>query len=235
MTMADWPRFPLVSVRGAQPLRRPAPVDVERRPGEGPAAARLGRAEDEDAVGLRGPPGLVAPQLGHLANGCDVVERDPGELVALRLGSGDPGPLGQADPAADVPPAVGLDIADDEDHDRVVGEDRPQAGEDVAQEEQVRLAVVGIVEGRVDLPGIEAEEPRAQPVVVAVLDHPQIRRRGDDEAGAIGASQGAQRRAGTRRHVTGVAQQRDAPDRRRRLAEEAIELARQSVEHVALG
>ena len=60
----------------AQRPRRPGPVDVERGAGERPAAARLGRAEDEDPVGLRRPAGLVAPQLGHLATGRDVVEGD---------------------------------------------------------------------------------------------------------------------------------------------------------------
>jgi uncharacterized membrane protein YqjE len=43
---------------------------------------------------------------------------------------------------------------------RVVGRGRPEAGEDVAQEREVRLAVVGVVEGRVDLARVEAEEPR---------------------------------------------------------------------------
>ena len=44
------------------------------------------------------------------------------------------------------PAAVHLDVADDEDHDGVVGEHRPEAGEDVAQEREIGLAVVGVVE-----------------------------------------------------------------------------------------
>ena len=164
----------------------------------------------------------------------DVVEGDAGQAVALGLGGGLPGPLGEADPALDAPPAVGLDVTDDEDDDGVVGEDRPEAGEHVAQEQEVRLAVVGVVERRVDLAGIEAEEPRPQPVVVAVLDDAQVRRRGHDQARPFGPSTRAQGGPGPRRHIAGVAQEGDALDRRRRLAEQAIELLRQPVEDVAL-
>jgi hypothetical protein len=45
--------------------------------GEGSAPARLGRAEDEDPIGLRRPAGLVAPELRHLPMGRDVVEGTP--------------------------------------------------------------------------------------------------------------------------------------------------------------
>ena len=177
-------------------------------------------------------PGLVAPQLRHLAEGGDVVERDARQSIALRLGGLFPGALGEPDAALDAPPAVGLDVADDQDDDRVVGKDRTQAGEDVAQEGEVRLAVVGVVEGRVDLAGVEAEEPRPQPVVVAVLDDPQVGRRGDHEPGPLRPAQVAQGLAGTRGDVAGVAQERDAFDRRRRLAEEPVELRGQAVEDV---
>ena len=45
--------------------------------------------------------------------------------------------------------------------------------------------MVGVVEGGVDASRVEAEEPRPQPVVVAVLDDPQVGRRGDDEPGPV--------------------------------------------------
>ncbi len=122
-------------------------------------AAGLGGAEHEDPVGLGGPARLVAPQLGHLADGGHVVHRDAGEAVALGLRGGLPGPLGKADAALDATAAVRLDVADDQHDDGVVGQDGAQPGKDVAQEEQVRLAVVGVVERRVDLAGVEAQEP----------------------------------------------------------------------------
>ena len=99
---------------------------------------------------------------------------------------------------------------------------------------EVRLAVVGVVERRVDLPRVEAEEPRPQPVVVAVLHDPQVRRRGHDEAGAIGQAAGPQRGLRPRRHVAGVAQQRDPGRGGRGLAVEPTELALEAVEDVAL-
>ena len=199
---------------------------------EGPAPAGFGRAEDEDAVGLRRAPRLGAPQLRHLADGRDVVEGDPGQAIALRLGGLLPGPLGEADTALDAPTAVGLDVADDQHDHGVVGKDRTQAGQDIAQEREVRLAVVGVVERRVDLARVEPEEPGPQPVVVAVLDDSQIGRRRDDEPGAVRPAQVAQGRAGTRRDVACVAEERDAFDRRRRLSEEPVELRGEAVEHV---
>ena len=105
--------------------------------------------------------------------------------------------------------------------------------EDVAQEGEVRLAVMGVVEGRVDGAGVEPEEPRPQPVVVAVLDDPQVRRRGHDEPRAVRSAQLAQGRAGAWRDIAGIAEQGDPFDRRRRLAEQPVELGRQAVEHVA--
>ena len=127
---------------------------------EGAPAARLGGAEDEDPVGLGGAAGLGAPQLGHLAQGGDVVERDARESIALRLGGLLPGALGQPDAALDPSAAVGLDVTDDEHDHGVVGQDRAEPGEDVAQEGEVRLAVVGVVEGRVDGAGVEARGTR---------------------------------------------------------------------------
>ena len=55
----------------------------------------------------------------------------------------------------DPPAAVRLDVADDQHDHGVVGEDRAQAGQDVAQEHEVRLAVVGVVERGVDGARIE--------------------------------------------------------------------------------
>src|SRR5262245_66584318 len=63
----------------AERAGRPLPVDRRRGPGDGPPPAGLGRAEDEDPVGLRRATGLVAPQLGHLPMRGDVVEGDAGE------------------------------------------------------------------------------------------------------------------------------------------------------------
>ena len=57
--------------------------------------------------------------------------------------------------------------------------------------------MVGVVEQVVDRGGVVAEQPQPQPVVVAVLDHPQVGRRGDDEAGPLGQAAGSQRLAET--------------------------------------
>src|SRR6185436_4646286 len=106
--------------------RRPLPVDRGRGGGEGAAPARLGGAEDEDPVGLRRPARLVAPQLRHLPIGGHVVEGDPGEAIAQRLSRRLPDPLREPDRAPDGPAPVELDVADDEDDDRVVGQDVSQ-------------------------------------------------------------------------------------------------------------
>src|SRR5689334_8639707 len=74
----------------AERAGRPLPVDRRRGGGDGPAAARFGRAEDEDPVSLGRPARLVAPELRHLAAGGHVIERDPREAVALGLGRGLP-------------------------------------------------------------------------------------------------------------------------------------------------
>ena len=82
--------------------------------------------------------------------------------------------------------------------------------------------------------GVEAQEPGPEPVVVAVLEHAQVRRRGDDEPGAVREAVGTEGRAGTRAGRAGVAVERDAGRRRQRLAVEAVQLGRQGVEDVAL-
>src|SRR6185436_14222868 len=128
----------------AQGLRRPGPVDVERRPGERTPAARFIGAEHEDPVRLGRAAGLVAPQLRHLADGRDVVEGYTREPIAFGLGGLFPGTLSEADAAVDPSAAVGLDVADDEHDDGIVGEDGSESGEHVAQERKVWLAVVGI-------------------------------------------------------------------------------------------
>ena len=94
---------------------------------------------------------------------------------------------------------VELDVPDHESDDRVVGQGAAEVGEDLADERQVRLAVVGVVERGVDRRRVLAEEPRPQPVVVAVLHDPQIRRRGDDESSAIRQARRAQGDSGPRR------------------------------------
>src|SRR6185436_2595463 len=115
---------PNSSRRGAsqepETARRPLPVHRRCRRGDRPPPARLGRAEHEDSVGLRGAAGLVSPELRHLPARGDVVERDPGETVAFGLGGGLPDPRGKPDGAPDGPAAIELDIADDQDHDGVV-------------------------------------------------------------------------------------------------------------------
>ena len=95
--------------------------------------------------------------------------------------------------------------------------------------------MVGVVEGRVDRPCVEAEEPRPQPVVVAVLDDAQVGRRGHDQASPVRPAARAQGRPGARRDVAGIAEQGDPLDRRRRLAEEPVELLAEPVEDVAVG
>ncbi len=165
----------------------------------------------------------------------DVVERDTGQSIALRLGRRFPDALGEADAAADPATPIGLDVADDEDDDRVVGQDRAQSGEDLAQEHEVRLAVMGVVQGSVDRARIEAEEPRPEPVVVAVLDDPEVGRRRDDEPDPFRPPAGTQRRAGALGDVARVPEQGDPADRRGNLAEQAIELPGQTVEDVAVG
>src|SRR6478752_1421231 len=163
-------------LQGAQGPWRPGPVDVGAGAGERASAAGLGRAEDEEAVGLRGAAGLAAPQLRHLADGRDIVESHAGESIALGLGGVLPDALGEPDAAPDPSTAIGLDVADHQHHHRVVRERRAQTGRDVAQEREVRPAVVGVVERRVDGLRVEAEEPRSEPVVIAVLHDPQVRR-----------------------------------------------------------
>ena len=95
--------------------------------------------------------------------------------------------------------------------------------------------MVGVIEGRVDGSRIEPQEPRPQPVVVAVLDDAEIRRRGDDQARAVRAATRSQGRPGARRDLASVTQQRDPLDRGRRLAEQPIELLAQPIEDVAIG
>src|SRR3954469_5268487 len=68
----------LVRSDGSEAARRPVPVDRGRGGTDGPAAACVGRPEDEDAVRLRRAPGLGAPELRHLAVGCDLVAGDAG-------------------------------------------------------------------------------------------------------------------------------------------------------------
>ena len=97
------------------------------------------------------------------------------------------------------------------------------------------LAVVGVVQLRVDGAGVEAQQPRPEPVVVAVLEDPQVGRGGDDEPGAIGEAAGPQRGARAAAGRPRVAQERDAVGRGERLAIQAVELRRQRVEHVLLG
>ena len=175
------------------------------------------------------PQSLVIFRLAATASSDDA--RQP---IAFRFGGGFPDAGGEVHATADVATAVGLDVADDQDEDGVVGEDRPQPGEDVAHEGEVRLAVMGVVERRVDGAGIEPEEPRPQPVVVAVLHDPEVRRRGHHQPGTLRAPATTESGAGARRQVPGVTEQGDPLDRWRRLAEEPVELLGEPVEHVAL-
>src|SRR5829696_2957566 len=142
-----------------QPARRPGPINGSAGSGERAPPAGFGGAQDEDPVGLRRSPGLAAPELRHLAVRGDVVQDDSGKPVALRCGSGLPDAFGESDGPGDGPAAVELDVTDDEDDDRIVGQDRAQAGEDVTKEYEVRLSMVGVVERRVDLLRVEAKEP----------------------------------------------------------------------------
>jgi hypothetical protein len=133
--------------------------------------ARSPRGGQSQSIGVP-----AAARARRLPLGRDVVEGDPGQPVALGLRGALPDALSQADGAADRAATIGLHVADDEDDDRIVGEDVAQIGQDVAQEGQVGLAVMRVVERRIDRPRVEAEEPRAEPVVVAVLHDPQVRR-----------------------------------------------------------
>src|SRR3954447_8774973 len=101
-------------LQGAQGPRRPRPVDVVGSTRDGATAPGLGRAEDEQTVGLGRSARFGAPQFRHLADRRDVVERDTGQAVPLGLGGCFPDPLRKADAAADPSPAVRLDVADDE-------------------------------------------------------------------------------------------------------------------------
>src|SRR4249919_2519061 len=91
-------------LEGAQGPRRPGPVDVVAGPGDGAAAPDVGRAEDEDPVGLGRLPGLVAPRLRHRARGRHDDEGDARGAVDRGPGSAFPEASGQPvappDPAA---------------------------------------------------------------------------------------------------------------------------------------
>src|SRR5829696_8527329 len=73
--------------------RRPCPVDRVVCRGDGAAAARFGRPEDDDPVDLRRPTRLGAPELGDLTMRVDVVCGDASQAKTLRRGSGFPHPL----------------------------------------------------------------------------------------------------------------------------------------------
>ena len=137
----------------------------------------------------------------------------PGQDVALRGGGGLPDALREVVPVRQVPPAILHHVADHEHRDAVVGQGRPEVVEHRAQELEVRRAVVGVVERGVDRLRVEAEEPRPEPVVVAVLHDPQVRRRGQDEAHAVRQAAGPERRGGARARVARVAEERDPASR----------------------
>ncbi len=165
----------------------------------------------------------------------DVVERDPRQAVARRRGGGLPDGLGEADPVADPTPAVRLDVADHQDHHGVVGEQRSEPLEDVAHEAQVGGLVVGVIKGRVDRRRVEAQEPGPQPVVVAVLDHAQVGRRGDHQPGAIGQATRSKGRLGPDACVARVAKEGDPADGRERFPVEPAELRLETAEDVSFG
>ena len=139
-------------------------------PGGGP----LRTPEDQDPIRLRRAARFDAPQLGHLAAGRDVVECNAGQGVALRCRGRFPDALRQPDAAPDRAAAICLDVPDDEHDDRVVGQDGAHVPQHVPKEGEVWLAMMGVVQAWLDASGVEAE-PRPQPVVVAVLDDPQVR------------------------------------------------------------
>ena len=79
--------------------------------------------------------------------------------------------------------------------------------------------MVGVVEGGVDRPGVEPEEPCPQPVVVAVLHDTEVGRRRDDKPGSVRSAAGAQRGPNPGRDVPRVAEEGDAFGRRAGLPE----------------
>ena len=94
---------------------------------------------------------------------------------------------------------------------------------------------MGVVERAVDLGSVEAKEPGAQPVVVAVLENPEVRRRGHDESGVIGERSVAQGGPRSRSCLPGVSEEGKPAHRRAAVAIEAPELLCEAGEHVALG
>ena len=92
---------------------------------------------------------------------------------------------------------------------------------------------MGVVERRVDLAGVEAEEPCPKPVVVAVFHDAQVRRRRDHEPDPIRATHRSQARLRPFGDVARVTQQGKTLGPRRELAEESVELLAETVEDVA--
>jgi hypothetical protein len=154
----------------------PGPVDRQVGRRERATPPGLGGAEDEDPVRLGRAARLVAPQPGHLAVGRDLVPDEADEAEPGRIRGLLPRALRKADPDRGGPAPVHLHIADHHHDDPVVRERGPQVGQHITEEGEVGLPVVRVVEGGVDGLGVEPQQPRSEPVVVAVLEHAQVGR-----------------------------------------------------------
>ncbi len=93
---------------------------------------------------------------------------------------------------------------------------------------------MGVVERCVDHVGREAQEPGSEPVVVAVLDHPQVGRGGEHEARPIGERLGAQGSPRPDARVACVTQERDPGRARAAVPGEPTELRGEEDEEVAV-
>ena len=95
--------------------------------------------------------------------------------------------------------------------------------------------MVGIVEGRVDRPRVLPEQPRPEPVVVAVLHDAEVRRRRDDEANTLGQAPVAEGGPCSARAVPRVPEEGDPRRAGERLAVKPSQLLLETAEHVAIG
>ncbi len=166
--------------------------------------------------------------------GQDVVQRDAGEEVALWLGGAGPDGLREGGPVGDPASTIKLYIADDQDQDGIVGDGLPEATEHIPHEWQPGIQLVTVVEGGVHGCWVDAQEPHAQPVVVAVLDDAQVGGAGDHQARSIGEGSRPERFAGSRPCIAGVTLESDPAAARQAPPKEAIELGRQAPEEVPL-
>jgi len=112
---------------------RPRRVDSDGCRRQGATTTPLGGRDDQQLVGPRGTPGARTPQAGELACRVDAVAADTRQSIACWCCRSFPGGGRQVHRSAEPTTTVGLDIADDDDHDRIVGKDRPDIVEHLTQ------------------------------------------------------------------------------------------------------